>query len=146
MLKCFCHRIKPGADQRGFTLLEIVVALTIAAIALPALLRVFSEGTRQHSLIENKTTALYLLKLKMSEIEMMEALEAGSEEGDFGTDSKFTWNSEIAETDTEGLYQITVTINWQERGYEESVELTTYIADKTIEQEESQEQGNAPTG
>ena len=130
------NHITFAKDQRGFTLLEIIVALTIAAISLPVLLRAFSEGTKKQSLIENRTTALYLLKLRMSEIEMLEELEAGSEEGEFGTDSRFQWTSDIAESDTEGLYEVTVTINWQERGQERSVELTTYLADKNIEQEE----------
>lgn len=112
------------------------MALTIASISLPVLLRAFSEGTKKQSLIENRTTALYLLKLRMSEIEMLEELEVGSEEGEFGSDSRFQWTSDIAESDTEGLYEVTVTINWQERGQERSVELTTYLADKNIEQEE----------
>ncbi len=112
------------------------MALTIAAIALPVLLRAFSEGTKKHSLIENRTTALYLLKLRMSEMEMLGDLEVGSQEGEFGTNSRFQWTADIAESDTEGLYEVTVTVIWQERGQEKSVELTTYIADKTIEQEE----------
>jgi len=121
--------------QQGFTLLEIIVALTIAAIALPALLQAFSDGTKNQSLIENKTTALYLLKLRMAEIEMVGELEAGSDDGEFGSDSRFQWSSDIAESDTEGLYEVTVTVNWQERGHEESVELMTYLADRTIERE-----------
>ena len=125
-----------GEDQRGFTLLEIVVALTIAAIALPVLLQAFSEGTKNQSLIENRTTALYLLKLRMSEIEMLGEIEVGSEDGEFGTDSRFQWTSDIAESDTEGLYEVTVVVNWQERGRERSVELTTYLADRNIEQEQ----------
>ena len=122
-------------NQCGFTLLEVVVALTIAAIALPVLLQSFSEGTKNQSLIENKTTALYLLKLRMSEIEMMGELDPGSEEGEFDTDSLFQWSSDISESDTEGLYEVTVTVNWQERGQERSVELTTYLADRTIERQ-----------
>lgn len=123
------------SGQRGFTLLEIIVALTIAAIALPPLLQAFSQGTKNQSLIENKTTALYLLKLKMGEIEMLGEIEAGSEDGEFGSDSRFQWSSDIAESDTEGLYEVTVTVNWQERGHDEAVELMTYLADRTIERE-----------
>ena len=134
-------RMTRRKDQRGFTLLETVVALTIAAITLPVLLQAFSRGTKAHSLVENKTTAFYLLRLRMAEIEMLEVLEPGSEEGEFGTDSRFTWASEVAETDTEGLYEIIVTVIWEERGREKSIELATYIADRTIEQQQQQQQG-----
>ena len=130
------HRVRYRKNQRGFTLLEIVVALTIAAVALPVLLKAFSEGTKKQSLIENRTTALYLLRLRMSEIEMMGYLEAGSEEGEFGEGSRFGWISEVAESDIEGLYEVIVTVHWQEMGNEKSVELTTYMADRSIEQEE----------
>ena len=136
MIGCLRRHIANKKNQRGFTLLEIVVALTIAALALPVLLRAFSEGTKKQSLIENRTTALYLLKLRMSEMEMLGELEAGSEEGEFGTDSRFQWTSDVAESDVEGLYEVTVAVIWQERGQEKSVELTTYMADRSIEQEE----------
>jgi len=130
-----CHIF--GGKQKGFTLLEITVAMAIAAIALPALLQAFSRGTKNHSLIENKTTALYLLKLKMSEIEMLGTPATGTDEGEFGTDSRFKWTSDISESDIEGLYEIVVAVTWQERGREKSVELSTYIADREIEQEEN---------
>jgi general secretion pathway protein I len=136
MIRRFCHNIARRKVQGGFSILEVVVALAIAAIVLPVLIRAFSQGTRNQALIENRTTALYLLKLRMSEIEMLGELEAGTEEGEFGTNSRFSWSSDIAESNTEGLYQVAVTVLWQERGKERSVELTTYIADKNIEQEE----------
>jgi len=138
MISYIRHHMTGKKDQRGFTLLEVVVALTIAAVALPALLRAFSEGTKKQSLIENKTTALYLLKLRMSEMEMVGEIEEGSEEGEFGTNSRFTWTSNVSESDVEGLYEVVVNVNWQERGQEKSVELTTYIADRNIEQESNQ--------
>ena len=124
-------------EQKGFTLLEIVVAMAIAAIALPALLQAFSRGTKNHSLIENKTTALYLLKLRMSEIEMLGTPTTGTDEGEFGANSRFRWTSDISESDIDGLYEVVVSVIWQERGQEKSVELTTYIAEREIEQEEN---------
>jgi len=131
------HKIK---SQKGFTLLEVVVALSIAAIAFPALLKAFSEGIKNYSLIENKTTAYYLLKLKMGQTEMLGYPDSGSEEGDFGTDSRFKWATEIVDTDTEGLREITVTITWDERGQEKSLQLSTYLADRAIEQQQDQTQ------
>jgi general secretion pathway protein I len=136
MIRRFCHNIARRKAHGGFSILEVVVALAIAAIVLPVLIRSFSQGTRNQALIENRTTALYLLKLRMSEIEMLGELEAGTEEGEFGTDSRFSWSSDIEESNTEGLYEVTVTVYWQERGREKSIELSTYIADKNIEQEE----------
>lgn len=130
-------------NQNGFTLLEIVVALAIAAIALPMLLRAFSDGTKRYSLIENRTTALYLLRLKMAEIEMNGYSALASEEGDFGTDSRFKWASEVVNTEIDGLKEVTVIVTWQERGQEKSIQLSTYMSDRTMP--ETQEGSNVTT-
>ena len=57
-------------EKDGFTLVEILVTLTILAAALPALLQAFTAATRNQALSDNSTTALYLLKFRMAEIEM----------------------------------------------------------------------------
>jgi len=126
-------------NNKGFTLLEIVVALAIAAMTLPGLLSAFSNGVRSYSLIENKTTAYYLLRLKMGQVEMTGYPEVGSDEGDFGTDSRFKWATDVTETDTDGLREVKVTILWQERGQERNIELSTYMSDRTIEQQQEQQ-------
>ncbi len=126
--------------QNGFTLLEIVVALAISAIALPMLLKAFSDGTKRYSLIENRTTAIYLLRLKMAEIEMNGYSALASEEGDFGADSRFKWASEVVNTDIDGLKEVTVIISWQERGQEKSIQLSTYMSDRSMP--ETQEESN----
>ncbi len=121
--------------------------MAIAAIALPMLLKAFSDGTKRYSLIENRTTALYLLRLKMAEIEMNGYSALASEEGDFGADSRFKWASEVADTEIDGLKEVTVIVTWQERGQEKSIQLSTYMSDRSMP--ETQEEGNvvtAPSG
>jgi general secretion pathway protein I len=124
-------------DKKGFTLLEVVVALTIAAIAFPTLLQAFSNGAKQQSLIENRITAVFLLRLRMAEIEMEGYSSLASGEGEFTADSRFKWACEVSDTDTEGLKEVTVTVTWQERGKDQSISLTTYMADRRIKQQES---------
>ena len=127
--------------SNGFTLLEVVVALTIAAVAFPVLLKAFSEGTKNHALIENRTTAIYLLRLKMAEMEMEGYSSLSSEEGEFAENSRFRWASQVSDTETEGLSQVTVTVLWDERGKERSVQLTTYMSDRSIATDTEQGQG-----
>ena len=127
---------------RGFTLVEILVSLAILAIALPPLLRAFSQAGNQSASSENETTAVNLLKYKMAEIEMLGYPEGTVEdEGEFGEGSRFRWTSRIEDTDTEGLRLISVTVNWLERGREKAMTMNTYMADRTLPEEEtSQEQ------
>ena len=128
-------------DTNGFTLIEIVVTLAILSLALPTLLRSFTEAAKGQALAENRTTALYLLKFRMAEIEAEGYPDIGEEEGEFGEDSRFRWHSDIQDVDSEeieGLRLVTVTVTWQERGKERVISTSTYLADRQIPQGQTQ--------
>lgn len=133
---------RTGDDRNGFTLIEIVVALAILSLALPTLLRSFTEAAKGQALAENRTTALYLLKFRMAAIETEGYPDIGEEEGEFGEDSRFRWRSDVQDVESEeieGLRLVTVTVTWQERGEERFISTSTYLADRQIPQEETQE-------
>ena len=128
-------------DTNGFTLIEIVVTLAILSLALPTLLRSFTEAAKGQALAENRTTALYLLKFRMAEIEAEGYPDIGEEEGEFGEDSRFRWHSDVQDVDSEeieGLRLVAVTVTWQERGRERLISMSTYLADRQIPQDQTQ--------
>ena len=122
--------------ERGFTLVEIAVSIAILAIALPPLISAFSRSSIWQAQAENRTMALFLLKYKMAEIESEGFPDVGEDEGEFGEESRFRWQSRVEDTDTDGLRKVTVIVTWQERGRERAVAATTYIADRTITPQE----------
>jgi hypothetical protein len=90
---------------------------------------------------EFKSTALYFLKFRMAEIELLGYPELGEEEGEFGENSRYRWFSEVRDVESEeieGLRHVTVTITWQERGQEKSIAMNTYIADRQIPEQQTQ--------
>lgn len=128
-------------DESGFTLIEIVVTLAILSLALPTLLRSFTEAAKGQALAENRTTALYLLKFRMAEIEAEGYPDIGAENGEFGEDSRFRWQSDIQDVESEeieGLRLVTVTVTWQERGQERLLSMSTYFADRQMPQQQTQ--------
>ena len=128
-------------DKSGFTLIEIVVTLAILSLALPTLLRSFTEAAKGQALAENRTTALYLLKFQMATIEAEGYPDIGEESGEFGEDSRFRWHSEVQDVESEeieGLRLVTVTVTWQERGNERLISTSTYLADRQIPQQQTQ--------
>ena len=128
-------------DKHGFTLIEIVVALAILSLALPTLLRSFTEAAKGQALAENRTTALYLLKFRMAEIELEGYPDIGEEDGEFGDNSRFRWHSDVQDVESEeieGMRRVTVTVTWQERGKERSISMNTYLADRQMPQQQSQ--------
>ena len=66
----------------GFTLLEILVAMAILASILPAVMIAFTTSARSRSESEHETTAAYLLRDKLSEMEAIGQPEEGEEQGD----------------------------------------------------------------
>ncbi len=128
---------RSAADNNGFTLVEIVVALAILSLALPTLLRSFTEGAKGQALAENRTTALYLLKFRMAAIELEGYPDIGEEDGEFGENSRFRWHSEVQDVESEeieGMRLVTVTVTWQDGGKERLISASTYLADRQIPQ------------
>jgi len=131
----------------GFTLIEILVSLAIMGLVLPVVLMAFTNGARSRAISANRTTAAYLLRDRITEMEASGVPEVGEDAGEFEAGSLYSWQTSVAPTDVEGLYDVVVTILWQERGEGHSFSLRTYIADPTLTPTGGPTAGgNAPPG
>lgn len=122
-----------SAEKNGFTLVEILVTLAILAAVLPALLNAFASAARNQALSDNTTTALYLLKFRMAEIEMGGYPDVGEQTGEFGENSRYRWSSiveDIESEEVENVRRVQVTVLWQHNNRERSMSMTTFIADR----------------
>lgn len=105
------------SDGRGFTLLEVMVAVAILAIALVAILKANVQSL--DTLIETKerTTVSMLAASKMAEVEAVGAADWSEFQGDFGEDYPgFTWRVETAPTEVERLVRVAVIVQAREGG------------------------------
>ena len=133
-----------SAEKNGFTLVEILVTLAILAAVLPAILHVFASAARNQGLSDNTTTALYLLKFRMAEIEMGGYPDIGEDMGEFGNNTRYRWSStveDIESEEVENVRRVQVTVTWQHRNRERSMSMTTFIADR-----QQAQQGQQPGG
>ena len=78
---------------RGFTLIEILVAFTILAVAMVALVQAFSSGLRGLGSAEASAVALAHARAKLEEIGSVIPLEAGEVAGEF--DDGYRWTALI---------------------------------------------------
>lgn len=83
--------------KRGFTLIEVVIALSILGIGLMVIIELFSGGLRLGRFSEEHTRALRYASLKLEEMAIRKTLEEGEEEGEF--DPNFRWKVGVRKMD-----------------------------------------------
>lgn len=83
-----------GREQKGFTLIETLVAIMILAICLTVILQLFSGGMKAARISGDYTRAVFHAREKMEEILLIRKMEEGSAEGRF--DDGYGWAAEIA--------------------------------------------------
>ncbi len=121
-LKIYRQGIAPTEKEIGFTLLEVMVALSFIAIALTVLLVSQSQSLSLAHDAKFNTTAPLLARSKMAEIEAMKSADLLSNAGDFGDAfPDYYWESQVHQVSFPGieqytnlLKQIDVTIFWGE--------------------------------
>ena len=95
----------------GFTLLEVLVAVAILAIAMVAILKANVQNLDALNESRESTMASLLAAGKLAEIEAMGPADWAEFQGDFGEDHPdYTWEVETARTEAEGLMRVVVTV------------------------------------
>lgn len=86
--------------QRGFTLLEVIVAVVIAALCLAALSQVFATGVRAASTSSDYMRAMTLAQSLLAGVGVEKAASDGSESGT-SSDGRLTWTLTISAEPTD---------------------------------------------
>ncbi len=86
--------------QRGFTLLEVLVAFTLLALFFGALFQVFAGGLTVTRSGESESRAVLLAKSKLAELGADHRIGPGNHSGLFELDAnagpRYRWRAEIA--------------------------------------------------
>lgn len=112
-----------GENSAGFTLLEVLVALTILSISLAALLGVFGEGLDRGQSIQRRMAARTLAQSLLAEAEADQTLTAGRKSG--RDDRDLEWSVAVSEPRETALTQVTVTVRWRNENQPQMLRLTT---------------------
>lgn len=116
--------------QEGFTLLEVMIAVAIIAIALVTLLGLGNRSIEINRQTQMITQATLLAQQRISEIEA--AVKPGyqfqEEEGAFEPPFEiYRWRIAFQETPIPLLRMVTVTVAWGEEARNEMVDLTSFV-------------------
>jgi general secretion pathway protein I len=124
------NRVK---SSRGFTLLEVLVALVILSISLGVLFEVFSAGLRGRRTAKEYEQATLLAESKLDAVGIEQPLLEGSSSGQF--DNQFQWRVDVLPYHEQGRNEagdllwrpllLTVTVSWVDQKDKRSVVLKT---------------------
>lgn len=109
-------------ETSGFTLLEVMIATAIIAIALVAALGSQSQSVSLANEAKFATTVAFLAQKKLAELEANDLEDVVSDTGDFGEDFPgYRWESEVGEAPLEGFEKVSDRIK--------KIRLTVYRAE-----------------
>lgn len=109
---------------RGFTLVEVMVALAIVAIALPALLMSLYQQIDDTAYLRDKTLAYMVAENKLAEIRLVigstRNLSAGKDSGLASmADRDWYWWVETKATEVEKFFRVDITVSLEEEQQEQ---------------------------
>ena len=119
-------------DDRGFALIEVLVAFTIAATTLAVLFQLFSTDLQSIDRADAYARATLLAESRLDSIGVAEPLAPGMLAGRF--DDRFSWkvaierfvpDDESAAPSASVLYHVHVTVLWRDGPADSAVSLDT---------------------
>ena len=132
--------------NKGFTLIEVVVALAILGVGLTVVIELFSGGLRLARASMEYTKAVNYARIKMEEFTAKPAVEEGTEEGE-SDDKTFRWQVGVKKVDLLSidksvdykppieLYQVKIDVFWKSGTREKSTSIESLKAIKPEEGE-----------
>jgi len=125
-------------NNDGFTLIEVLVALAVVAIAVSALLRLQLISIKMADNTVASTQAMFLAQQKLDETIAQSSLESGTTTGSVSLNNReLNWRRtvtnlrlpELDQKDFALLRCVEIDVNWTRGSADKHLNLTTYVTD-----------------
>jgi general secretion pathway protein I len=129
------NRFSSRRDQRGFSLLEVLVAFAVFSLSLGVLFQIFSSGLQGVDLARSYSQAMIIAESQLAQVSVEEALEEGAREG--AVDDRYHWITTVSKYDPENggpepgipeAYRISVRVIWGDSAEREIILDTLRLA------------------
>ncbi len=112
----------PRRRDKGFTLIEVLVAFVLLALVLGTTFEIFSTGLARASELEDHSRALVIAQSRLAVTGVEEAIKEGDTQGD-SEDRRFHWTASVRKVDdgsdpaapmpsVYAMYRIDVRVAW----------------------------------
>lgn len=115
-----CVEPVPFRTHAGFSLIEMLVAMSIFGLAVLALLHLAGESTRSAALVEERVLAGVVADNRAAEalLAAPDQLQAAATEGtELAGDRRWHWQRRIATTDMDGIVRVDITVTAADGGH-----------------------------
>lgn len=121
--------------QRGFTLIEVMAAVVILAMAMAAIIAGFAHQANLSSELRDRSLATIVAHNRLTEITLAEEFpEVGRSDGDIEfADIEWTWRVAVIETEDPELRRVDIAIERTEDG-RELASLTGFLSSTSRQQ------------
>ena len=111
---------KAGHAHPGFTLVEVLVAITILAVGIVGVLAAFSQSMQvgSRAMRRDEAGAIAQRQLELATVQSVDSLHSRS-----GSSGPYTWTMTFQEK-PHGLVRASVSVKWQERGQQQQFVLS----------------------
>lgn len=113
--------------SKGFTLLEVILSLSIISISLMVIIHSFSIAISAKNSVNNYSKAIFLSEKKLSEIKLR-GIDKIDNNGKFLEPfSKFDWQIIADRTNFSDLAKIDLIIEWSQQGRLKNFKVSTIM-------------------
>jgi general secretion pathway protein I len=129
---------------KGFTFIEVLVALAIVSISVLALIKLSLISIRMTEAAETNYQAVLLANEKIEELLALGYPKQGTDSGSMER-SGLTWNWRTEVTDLQspklndaeiaGLQEITVDVSWKQGSGLKKIQMSTCVADRKLSEQ-----------
>jgi general secretion pathway protein I len=118
-------------SSKGFTLLEVMVAMAILAITLVTVGSLRNRDMLYHNDVRRIITATLLAQERMTLSEMAEKFpETGERSGEFEKYPQYRWTQTVLTTPFDFAREVRLKVYWGSGRPEESVEIISYVLEE----------------
>ena len=100
-------------QQRGFTLIEVMVAMAITALGLSATYYAIMQSVSAVDRLQEKTYAHWIALNQLTEMRLQQQVpEIGETNGDLEyADQRWFWRSSVSESGVDNLYRVDIEVS-----------------------------------